>query len=96
MFEGHRSSANRVNTTWSRLKRNLVCDDAHTDNLNIFVTTHGGERFQLCLNILSTVHEARKKIYDITHIPLNQWRLQSCGGILFWNRRTLSYYDVKD
>ena len=66
------------------------------DNPHVFIFTNDRERIQLSLNLRSSVFELRRKIYGILHIPLNQWRLQSFGGKLLWDRRKLADYDIKD
>ena len=35
-------------------------------------------------------------VYNILNIPLNQWRLLSCGGKLLWDSRSLADYNMKD
>ena len=67
-----------------------------TDILDIFLHTHERDIIRLSMNLQDTVFELREKIYNILHIPLNQWRLFSCGGRLFWDSRQLALYDIKN
>ena len=72
----------------------LVLD--RSDNLVVFVDTHDRRKIRLSANLQNTIFDVRKKIYDILRVPLNQWRLFSCGGRLLWDSRSLAYYDFRD
>ena len=66
------------------------------EKIKIFVTTQHRKRIELSLNLQNTVLEVRKLVYNILNIPLNQWRLLSCGGKLLWDSRTLADYSMEN
>ena len=67
-----------------------------SDDFNVFISTHNGERIELLVNANNLILEVRRMIFNLLSIPLDQWRLNSCGGKLYRDNRTLANYGIEE
>ena len=93
---GYCTARNHIGITHQGESSDGVDSEDPSDDLHIFVNTYHGKRIRLSVNLQNTVLEVRKKVCDILGVPLNEWRLLSCGGKLFWDSRKLADYGMKD
>ena len=78
-------------------------DVAHTSppsspakSVTLFVEAWDGNMIRIVTNLHDRIIELRRQIYNQLRIPIHHWRLSSCGGKLFRDRRTLAEYGLCD